>query len=345
MRSTPPSPQALRHLDWVDGTRSLAALAVVALHVAAGAVTDRELLGSPEWWVANLVDSATRWCVPVFVMLSGALLLHPGSENESWSTFYRRRFVRILVPLFFWSIFYLGYEIHGMHSRGESLKWGYLIKQTAIGSPYFHLWYLFMLPGLYLLTPFLRQFLACIERKALIILCAGLLLLAMLDKLFAQAQSAPPPFAAALFVPYLGYFLAGHLLDTASHNTRWPWPVLLGSIALTAIGCGWFAEREQLQIGTYFYDYFSLTTIPMGLAAFALCRRLSACRLATWFAPLSFGIYLIHPLLLDLLWQHDIQPTTLHPALAIPLLTVFAFGCSALLSGLLLRLPGLRRTI
>ena len=318
---------------------------MVALHVAASAVTDQDLLGSREWWIANLVDSATRWCVPVFVMLSGALLLQPGSETESWRTFYRRRLGRVLIPLVFWSLFYLGYELYGMHSRGESLKWGYLIKQTAIGSPYFHLWYLFMLPGLYLLTPFLRQLLASIERKSLVTLCAGLLLLAMLDKLFALARSAPPPFAAVLFVPYLGYFLAGHLLDTASRTARWPWPVLLGSIALTALGCGWFAEREQLQIGTYFYDYFSLTTIPMGLAAFALCRRLTGCRLATCFAPFSFGIYLIHPLLLDLLWQHDIQPTTLHPALAIPLLTVFAFCGSALLSGLLLRLPWLRKTI
>ena len=61
---------AVKHLDWVDGTRCVAALAVVLLHAAASAVTDSSLLGSSGWWAANLFDSATRWCVPVFVMLS-----------------------------------------------------------------------------------------------------------------------------------------------------------------------------------------------------------------------------------------------------------------------------------
>ncbi|SFN33368.1 Surface polysaccharide O-acyltransferase, integral membrane enzyme [Formivibrio citricus] len=333
------------HLDWADGTRCIAAFAVVALHVAASAVTDPDLLGTGEWWIANAVDAATRWCVPVFVMLSGALLLAPDVLGDSWGTFYRHRFTRVLMPLAFWSLFYLAYELYWMHARGESLKWGYLIKQTAIGSPYFHLWYLFMLPGLYLLTPLLRRMLAVLDRKHLVFLCAGSLLLAVLNKLFSLGQPYTPPFAGVLFVPYLGYFLAGYLLHTGRQDARWPWPVLLASIALTAAGCGWFAEQDKLQLGTYFYDYFSITTVPMGLAAFALCRRLSSHRLATKLAPLGFGIYLIHPLVLDLLWQANIRPTSQHPALAIPLLTCFTFAVSGLGAWLVSKIPLLRRAV
>ncbi len=345
MSTLPLSSANQNHLAWVDGTRCLAALAVVALHVAASAVTDQELLGTNEWWIANIVDAATRWCVPVFVMLSGALLLTPDSSNGSWMQFYQRRFLRLMAPLAFWSLFYLAYELYSMHTRGEVLKWGYLLKQTSIGSPYFHLWYLFMLPGLYVLTPLLRRMLAVLERKHLLAICVGSLLLAMLNKLFSLAQPSTPPFAGILFIPYIGYFLAGHLLDTGSQTSRWPWPTLVVSIVITALGCGWFAQQGKLAWGTYFYDYFSLTTIPMGLAAFALCRRLPASQIATTLAPLTFGIYLIHPLVLDLLWQHDFRPTTQHPALAIPLLTDFTLAASGLLAWLMLKMPFLRRVV
>ncbi len=340
--STPASPH---HLDWVDGTRTVAALAVVLLHAAASAVTDRSLLGSSGWWVANVFDSATRWCVPVFVMLSGALLLAPAHPVEAWSQFYRRRFVRVLLPLVFWSLFYLAYDLYWVFEREDVPDWLFMLRQTLIGMPYFHLWFLFMLPGLYLVTPLLRQLLTVLCRKQLAVLCAGLLALAMANKFFTLWHGDGPPFAGVLFVPFIGYFLAGYLLATGPRDSRWPWPTLLAGIVLTAVGCGWLAEQGKLSAGTYFYDYFSITTVPTGLAAFALCLRLPKWSPFTLIAPVSFGIYLIHPLLLDLLWQNDLRSTTLHPALAIPLLTAFAFAVSGVSTWLLLKLPLLRRVV
>lgn len=333
------------HLDWVDGTRCVAALAVVLLHAAASAVTDRSLLGSSGWWAANLFDAATRWCVPVFVMLSGALLLTPACEGDTWRDFYSRRFGRVLLPLLFWSLFYLAYDLYWVFVRDAEPDWGFMLRQTLIGMPYFHLWFLFMLPGLYLVTPLLRQMLTVLCRKQLGVLCVGLLVLAMANKLFTLWRGDGAPFAGVLFIPYIGYFLAGYLIASGPRNTRWPWPVLLASIVLTAAGCGWLAGQGKLAAGTYFYDYFSIATVPAGLAAFALCLRLPKWRLFAWLAPLSFGIYLIHPMWLDLLWQNDLRPTTLHPVLAIPLLTVFAFTVSGILAWLLLRLPGMRRVV
>lgn len=339
------TPAAPRHLDWVDGTRTVAALAVVILHVAANVVTDRSLLGSSGWWVANGLNSATRWCVPVFVMLSAALLLAPAKPGESWADFYRKRFVRVLVPLAFWSLFYLGYEVYGAYERGDAPPWLFLLRQTLIGMPYFHLWFLFMLPGLYLVTPLLRQILTVLCRKQLAALCGGLLALALANKLFTLWQAGGPPFAGVIFVPYIGYFLAGYLIATGPRNTRWPWPVLIVSVLLTVLGCAWFASRGNINAGTYFYDYFSITTIPAGLAAFALCLRLPARRLFAHIAPVSFGIYLIHPLLLDQLWQQDFRPTMFHPVLAIPLLVALAFGGSALASWVILKVPFLQRVV
>lgn len=90
---------------WINNAKIVAMFAVVIVHVAATFVLNSPI-GSSNWWVGNLYESAARWSVPVFVMLSGALLLHP-NKQESLSVFYKKRLSRILVPLIFWSLFYL----------------------------------------------------------------------------------------------------------------------------------------------------------------------------------------------------------------------------------------------
>ncbi|WP_273975049.1 acyltransferase family protein, partial [Serratia ureilytica] len=57
-------------MRWFNNARVIAILAVVLLHVSSRVVMWSEL-GSNDWWYANLYDSLVRWCVPVFVMISG----------------------------------------------------------------------------------------------------------------------------------------------------------------------------------------------------------------------------------------------------------------------------------
>ena len=84
---------------WLDAARVAAIVAVVLLQVSASVVTQAPL-GSTVWWVGNGYDALVRWCVPVFVMVSGALLLD-ARKTESLATFFRKRAARIGLPLLF----------------------------------------------------------------------------------------------------------------------------------------------------------------------------------------------------------------------------------------------------
>ena len=88
---------------WLDNSRLIATFAAVFLHVAAGVVVYSNP-GSQYWWAGNIYNSFVRWCVPVFVMVSGALLLNP-NKMESMETFYKKRLSRILIPLLFWATY------------------------------------------------------------------------------------------------------------------------------------------------------------------------------------------------------------------------------------------------
>jgi surface polysaccharide O-acyltransferase-like enzyme len=67
--------------------------------------------GTANWMICNWWDAAARWAVPIYIMLSGSLLLDP-NRVESPSKFYRKRLMRIGVPLVFWSLFFMWVDVY-----------------------------------------------------------------------------------------------------------------------------------------------------------------------------------------------------------------------------------------
>ena len=100
-------------MTWINNARIVSTFAVVFLHVAIVFMLDNDI-DTEYWWFGNIFNVLVRWCVPSFVMISGALLLDNKNE-ESLSKFYSKRLSRVLIPILFWSIMYLGLTfIHGL---------------------------------------------------------------------------------------------------------------------------------------------------------------------------------------------------------------------------------------
>lgn len=109
---------------------------------------------------AGLLQSLTRNAVPLFVMLSGAFLL-PDDRNQKPGYFYRKSFRKLGIPTLVFSAFYVAYayavllgKIYIKHTAGTELLWEPL-KLWLEGVPYFHMWFMYMLMGLYAVVPFL----------------------------------------------------------------------------------------------------------------------------------------------------------------------------------------------
>ena len=89
----------------IDVLRIIAGVAVVAIHVSDPLVNLTTLFGGISWWVANIVNSFARISVPLFIILSGSLLIHR-YNTYGLVEFIKKRLLRILIPLFFWVGFY-----------------------------------------------------------------------------------------------------------------------------------------------------------------------------------------------------------------------------------------------
>ena len=78
----------MKRLVYMDWLRVLATIAVVTIHVAAGYVSVLDANNASRWMAGNLFESISRASVPIFVMISGALLLK-GQKIFQSGNFYR----------------------------------------------------------------------------------------------------------------------------------------------------------------------------------------------------------------------------------------------------------------
>jgi len=334
---------------WLDAARVVSILAVVFLHVSATVVTGRDV-GSTDWWYGNVYDSLVRWCVPVFIMISGALLLG-GDKRESASAFYRKRMTRIFVPLVVWTVVFLFWRgEHAAFSMAE-LSLAAVLRRIASGKPHYHMWFLFMIVSLYLFTPFIRILVRHAVRAELWLLAGLLFAVAALHEAFGIFVDRGVSLFVFWFLSYLPYFLCGHLIATSDRTVpgRGLWAVFGGSVLLTALGCYLLSGARGLQEGMYFYAYLSVTVIPMSLSLMWLLKTRSfdgaSAGLFRRLSELTLGVYLIHPVFLEAFRHFAFRQEDVYPLLTVPIVTALVFAASLLAAFLLYRIPYLKRAI
>ena len=242
----------------VDAIRTTAIILVLLLH-AANDLTVQQLNTFEifRWCTVDVYQSVGRIGVPLFLMLSGALLLQPSKVNEPLSVFFKKRFARIGLPFIFWGAVFFAWDFL---VEGQAFTPSAVINGVLTG-PYYHFWYLYLLLGLYLVTPALRVLMAHASAnliKYLLILWlvgASILPVTRLFTTFYLDNNV------LVFTSYAGYFLLGaYLLNVKMKRSTILFFMALG-IALTAIGTYAIAATIGGVTMFFFQEYLSPTLI------------------------------------------------------------------------------------
>ena len=332
---------------WLDQSRIIAIFAVVLLHVAADVVTDMPL-GSSYWWVGNVIDACVRWCVPIFVMISGALLLDP-AKQESLQSFYTKRVSRVVWPLIFWSAFYMLWDMsRNVIQQGD---WhDEILRRLLSGAPYYHLWFLYMILPLYMFAPFFRKVVLNSTRQELTVLIVLLFLISACNAVAVAMGLVTSVFFITSFLSYVAYFFVGYFVRTsiAEYSVAKLWSVFIACVIFTAVGCYELGEQSSLQSGFYFYGYLSVTVIPMSVSLMYLLKHYQSQgegALIKQVSGLTLGVYLVHPVLLKLLQEVGYGATNFNPLWSVPVISVFIFTLSMALVFLISKLPVVRYVV
>ena len=136
-----------RKLD-LDFLKAVAAFAVILLHTSSTCMV-RVPKGSPEWMSLNAWNSMTHWAVGMFVMISGVLLLDSERSLSNRKLF--SYIGHILRCYFGWSFLY---TILVVTTNGTSDTIVTFLAEWLQG--HYHMWYLWMILGIYLVLPILR---------------------------------------------------------------------------------------------------------------------------------------------------------------------------------------------
>ena len=284
----------------MDVLRIAAMAAVVVIHAVAPVVEARTIeLGSPTWWAANVLDASTRWCVPVFIMVSGALLLDP-AKRMTVRSFYLRRVHRVGVPLVAWIGCYLGFR---EFYNSDGLTAGQATAAIASGSVFLHLYFLFILLGLYVVTPYLRVLTLHAPRRMLWGFTAMMLGLGVTDQAIGTLVGQGEPNAVTRFLPYVGYFVTGWLLRDlrvltlhAPRRMMWGFTAIMLGLGITDQTIGTLIGQGQPNAVTRFLPYVGYFVAGWLLRDLRLGRRqvlLAGAGLVASWAAIAVGTGLV----------------------------------------------------
>lgn len=295
---------------YIDILRIVSVFAVVVLHTSAPLVENLYTNGTKIWWIGNIIDSATRWCVPVLIMVSGKLMLSSKKEIEI-SSFLKKRFSKVLIPLLVWSLIYMVW--YGELSLQLNLSMVILfIRNFYEGKVYVHLWYLYMLVGFYLITPIIKIYVnntdSCNLKYFITIWFIANGIIGFLEKFIEPRTDLNLSFFHWSIGYYvLGFFLGKQNISRKIVNTLYAMGII--GLIVTIYATYVFTKNNIGIFVPHFYSYFAPNVIFMSVSIFLLFKNMNWKRVVNnrlWLdhfivnlSNKSFGIYLVHLLVLD----------------------------------------------
>ena len=290
---------------WIEKLRVFAAIAVVLIHVVQGTYGNG-MSGIPLYrsiFDVSILMSCSGWAVPVFIMITGYLLLNPQKDLPVEKV--KKYIGRILLVLATLGLFFCLIESF-ITCRSNGM--GYVIKDAVIhlvtGRSWAHMWYLYMLVGLYVLTPVLRAFVKEASGKTFdfVMLCLFLLTIACptINKAFGISITN---FYLSSF-PYVFYYLFGYYVTTLRFPKKYGYAAGALSFAVCVVAS---AVQPEVKHAVHDYNNVFLALLSMSIFFVAYQNRKktdgneTAGKVIRYISDASFCIYLLHPVFLNIL--------------------------------------------
>ena len=337
----------------LDLLRIFALLAVIFVHCS-GMGIDAAPMTDQNKQIMIFFESIVTWQIPIYVMISGRFFLDPEREVSSHKII--KSIWRIVIAFVFWDIVYqIYYVLSGMYA---GLNWKGILSQAMIG-PY-HFWYLYMTVCMYAIVPFLRRI--AVDRR----LTEYFIILFFLFEFITYYGTELPVVGstvAELLVKinfhftlgYSGYYLLGYYLYKYGIPDRLEF-LLYAFAAVLLITVGFVTVHRALIEGSNeeWYTKYLMPNIAIEAAAIytLFTKRVAkypfsdkAVKWITKLSEYSFGVYLIHALVIPFIGMAGISATVISPLFLVPVAVLCTFVISNILVGLLRRIPYLGKKI
>ncbi len=327
---------------WMDAARVVAIILVVLTHAS-------EVTGFPNVLSKSIFYSIDRLGVPLFFMLSGALLLTRAAKLEIGEYYkkYWKRIVQFILLFFIYSVItnFVYYFVTKGASAEEAIKEAYRYSGLS-NRGWKHavqLWYMDVIIAFYVFCPFLSRLVSTTSTKGLCIFIA-IMTLQLINVTFMNRT------LGSMFHPYIVYFIAGYTIIERMKNIHFKYDhIVYCSVILLSIALSIITDCRKMEFAGWIHWYPKSYTIFFGgIALLMLIRKVFSQARPRYFISLlsrhSFGIFLIHQAILYSIVK--IIPISAELTTCRTLVyTVVAFLISLGISILLSKIPVLRKLV
>lgn len=332
------------HYLYIDSLRIFASFFVVIIHTIGIEGKLNNPMDDISWWITNIISTIVNSAVPLFFMVSGFTLIKP---KISPFDFYKKRLLRILTPLLFWSVIFIFVRVFFEANQISFLS---AIRIIWTGPVYYHLWFMYSLIGVYIAMPFVSCFISQENDKLLWLFI--IIWFSYYHFIYDSATilkgitnfSFKPQFHMSFFSSNINYAILGYLLgNLKNHN-------LNKLVKITFIFCvlyislgNYFIETESKY--SILFSYSGSIKVVLYSVIFLLFKNY---KYSTGFksinklSSLTFGIYLSHPLFVNLTSCYF--PYIRSDELII-VDSIIIYIMSAVLVWIMLKIPILRKTV
>ena len=352
----------IQRRTYLDCLRILATVGVICVHASCHVINSSVFpmppIGSADWNIAAVYDAVVRFCVPIFVMISGSLFIE---RNFSIKKLFSKYIFRIITAYFLWSLFY------ALMAGNRSLY--SILTHTFSGGPRFA--FLCYLVGLYLITPMLCQIVSS-KKVTLYYLALCFLFCFFEPQVAALLSGRGIPYISHLaeltdgivqkmniqFVMGMtGYYLLGYVLGHYEVKKSIRIVIyFLGIVGvITTIVMTIFSSIRMGEADFSWYSYLSVNVLFESAAIFLLFKNVKMFEKLPnfwklWIESISrytFGVYLLHSWVLDTLLPNvfGLSASGWPAIISVPTITLLVFVISTIISGIIHQIPVLNRYV
>ncbi len=339
----------------LDLLRVISMFLVIVIHMsnyycrAFAKISEVSYLGAAFW------NAVARVAVPIFFMISGALLIKEDYNKGK----YKKRIFTYIGILVFWNIIYYLWNVFYLNTSVFNIK--NLIEAFFVPTKR-HLWFMYAIIGIYIILPFIQSMFKNLseELKKLytelwLILCGAVFVITLILKSFNINASIIYPIPLIQNVYYLGYFIVGHIMyeyiNKVKNKNNKIYLTLYIISTLVLIVSTYFLS---IKLSKYYESMFAYRSIFMMLSSISVFYLIignkniilndKLIKILNLVSPYSFGVYLTHVLFLNILTE-NIKVLNIISFIGIPAFSILLFVFSFVLVYIIKKIPYFRKLV
>ncbi|HAM37311.1 MAG: hypothetical protein UR96_C0032G0007 [candidate division WS6 bacterium GW2011_GWC1_36_11] len=285
---------------WIEYLRAIATILVLLLHTSASYLYEINSISNSSWMIGNIIDSFTRVSVPLFFMISGYLFFNKKVPKN-------KNYLRIIASILFYSLIAILYLKFYLDIPVLSK-----IKNILFQPVFYHLWFLYMIPLIYLVS----EIITVRKTKNLRLLMIGVVLFILVNpgvndftSMYGLTFSSLYWFDGTIIYYFLyAWFgaLIGNLPEFKKRNNLIS-VLLLLVYFISSIIIAKFTQTLSTNAGEYIGTFYKYTGVMVAFGAVSLFllvkinfQKLKPLKgILLWISKLSLPIYGIHAIVLD----------------------------------------------